>query len=141
MGVGGLIMIIHAKSIYELGNMAHSPKLFFKIKSLLDELLDEKGTLFKYPIGSELTMVGYKFVPYKTSGYDGHYPLVSIVPQKNNISVYIMHNIDENQTLVEKYKTRFGSTNCGKSCIRFKRVDEKMESALREIISEFETLI
>lgn len=131
-------MIIHAKSIYELGNKAHSPQLFFKVKSLLDEQLGEGGTLFKYPVSNELTMVGYKFVDYKTTGYDGKYPLVSIVPQKHNISIYIM-DYNSEQSLVEKYRDRFGASNCGKSCIRLKRIDDQIEASLVDIITEFKT--
>ncbi len=48
--------------------------------------------------------------------------------QKNHMSFYVCH-----YDLLEKFKNILDKYNCGKSCIRFKNVDTKVLSDLKEI--------
>ncbi len=69
-------------------------------------------------------MLGYgsfKYKNYKKEEID--WPTVALASQKNYISLYICA-VDNGEYLAEKYKDKLGRVSVGKSCVRFKRVDE-----------------
>ena len=58
-------------------------------------------------------------------------PVCAIASQKHHISLYI-HNVN----LVEKYRAELGKLKVGKSCIRFKKVEQLPEDVIRKIFKE-----
>lgn len=58
-------------------------------------------------------------------------PVCAIASQKHYVSLYI-HRID----LVEKYRNELGNLKVGKSCIRFKKMEQMPEKTIRNILSE-----
>ena len=58
-------------------------------------------------------------------------PACSIASQKHHISIYI-HRVN----LVEKYRTDLGKLKVGKSCIRFKKMEQFPETVIRNIFEE-----
>ncbi len=58
-------------------------------------------------------------------------PICAIASQKHHISLYI-HRID----LVEKYRTELGKLKVGKSCIRFKKLEQLPAQTIRNILNE-----
>lgn len=58
-------------------------------------------------------------------------PVCAIASQKNYISLYIQR-ID----LVEKYRSELGKLKVGKSCIRFKKMEQLPEDVIRKIFIE-----
>ena len=81
-------------------------------------------------------MIGYgefDYVNYKKEIVK--WPTVALASQKNYISIYICVVTDGNY-LTEKYKDRLGEVNIGKSCIRFKKIEDLNLDELRNILKE-----
>ncbi len=114
----------------DLINNSHNKELFIEVLQIIEEKLKQEGSVFTY---NEMSMIGFYFVDYKNTCYDGKFPMVSIAPQKNNISVYIMDVID-GKYLVETYAAPFGKSNYGKSCIRIKKLNEDRINALNTML-------
>lgn len=58
-------------------------------------------------------------------------PVCAIASQKHHISLYI-HNVN----LVEKHRAELGKLKVGKSCIRFKKMEQLPEQTIRKILNE-----
>src|SRR5438552_402423 len=56
---------------------------------------------------------------YRMPTYDLNGAYAAFASQMNNLALYVC-----DVALVEQYKTRIGKVNCGKSCIRFKKLDD-----------------
>ena len=85
-------------------------------------------------------MLGYGLVPYRTKSMKepGEWPLLAIAAQKNYISIYACVVID-GQYIAEKYESQLGKANCGKSCIRFKRLSDINPSGLQTLLRDIDT--
>ncbi|WOO87058.1 DUF1801 domain-containing protein [Mollicutes bacterium LVI A0039] len=127
-------MIIKAKKVEELISESHNPQLFKALNEFISKITAEEGVIFKTSPDS-MSVIGYLFKPYQTTTYDGVYPLISIAPQKNNISIYVMV-VRDGQYLVPKYASEFGKSNCGKSCVRIKTMTDLKYSALEQLLAE-----
>jgi hypothetical protein len=79
-------------------------------------------------------MLCYGKYTYKyASGRVGEWSLVALASQKNYISLYVSATRGRSY-LAEEYKGSLPKANIGKSCIRFKRLDDVDIEVLREII-------
>ena len=79
-------------------------------------------------------MLGYgkfKYKNYKKEIID--WPTLSLANQKNYISLYVCA-IDGKEYVAEKYKDKLGKVSVGKSCIRFKKVEDLNLDTLKEVI-------
>ena len=79
-------------------------------------------------------MLGYgsfKCKNYKKETID--WPTVSLASQKNYISLYVCA-IQNGEYIAEKYKSKLGKVSVGKSCIRFKNVEDLNLEELKKII-------
>ena len=85
-------------------------------------------------------MLGYGLVPYQTKSMKepGEWPLLAIAAQKNYISIYACVVID-GQYIAEKYESQLGKVNCGKSCIRFKRLSDINTCGLQTLLRDIDT--
>lgn len=88
-------------------------------------------------------IIGYGGYPYKTkSGCKGDWFVMGLASQKNYISLYACL-IEDGQYVAEKYKDDFPKANVGKSCIRFKKLDDidlkKVEKLVKKAVKAFET--
>lgn len=69
-------------------------------------------------------MLGYGQYHYKyASGREGDWFVVGLASQKNYISLYICA-CDKGGYLAEKNKGRLGKVSVGRSCIRFKQLED-----------------
>jgi len=69
-------------------------------------------------------MLGYGQYHYKyASGREGDWFVVGLASQKNYISLYICA-CDKDGYLAEKNKDRLGKVSLGRSCIRFKQLED-----------------
>ena len=57
--------------------------------------------------------------------------LCAFALQKNNFALYVC-----NPPLVERYRSRLGPKDIGKSCIRFKRPEDLAHDAAGELVAE-----
>ncbi len=73
----------------------------------------------------------FKYKNYKKEMLD--WPTIALASQKNYISLYIC-SIEKGQYIAEKYKNDLGKVSVGKSCIRFKKLDDLNLETLKKLI-------
>jgi uncharacterized protein YdhG (YjbR/CyaY superfamily) len=79
-------------------------------------------------------MLGYgsfKYKNYKKETVD--WPSIALASQKNYISLYICA-VENGQYIAEKHKDKLGKVSVGKSCIRFKRLEDLNLNELDNVI-------
>ena len=79
-------------------------------------------------------MLGYgsfKSRNYKKEIID--WPVIALASQKNYMSLYVCA-LDGKQYLAEKYKKELGKVSVGKSCIRFKKLEDLNLKTLEKVI-------
>lgn len=99
---------------------------------VLDELI--KKTVPQLKPHFAYNMLGYgtfKYVNYKKETID--WPTIAMASQKNYISIYVC-SLANGKYLAETYKEKLGKVSVGKSCIRFKKVDDINLDILKEIL-------
>lgn len=104
-----------------------NPKHLEDIKRLRGFLLE------RLPANAEEVFV-YNMPSYQI----GEHIVVSLNSQKNYMSLYM------DMEVVERHRDALGKLDCGKSCIRFRKVDdlplEVIETILIESIAKIETV-
>jgi hypothetical protein len=79
-------------------------------------------------------MLGYGSFHYKSrSGREGDWPVVSLASQKNYISIYICA-VENGKYIAESLGKKLGKVSVGKSCIRFKKMEDLKLPVLKEAI-------
>lgn len=81
-------------------------------------------------------MLGYgsfKYKNYKKEIID--WPTVALASQKNYISLYICA-VDNGEYLAEKNKDKLGKVSVGKSCIRFKKLEDLNLEETKKVIQK-----
>lgn len=83
-------------------------------------------------------MLGYGSFPYKNYKKETRdWPIIALASQKNYISIYICA-LEKGEYLAEKYKDTLGKVNVGKSCIRFKNLEDINLPELKKILKKAE---
>jgi hypothetical protein len=84
----------------------------------------------------EFGFLGYGKFHYRyASGREGDWMRIGLANNKQYISLYCCA-ADETGYVAERFKERLPKANIGKSCVRFKRVSDLEEDALRDLIRE-----
>ena len=65
------------------------------------------------------------------------WPIVALANQKNYVSLYVCA-INGQEYLAEKYKDQLGKVNVGRSCIRFKKLENLNLETVKKLIKEAE---
>ena len=79
-------------------------------------------------------MLGYgtfKYKNYKKEMID--WPIIALANQKNYISLYVC-SLEGGKYVAEKYKDELGKVSVGKSCIRFKKIDDLNLKILTKVL-------
>lgn len=79
-------------------------------------------------------MLGYGSFPYRN--YKGEligWPVIALASQKNYVSLYVCA-MDDGQYIAEKHKKELGRVNVGRSCIRFKKLEDLNLPALTKVL-------
>jgi hypothetical protein len=85
-------------------------------------------------------MLGYGPYHYRyASGREGDGVQVGLASNKHDISLYVVA-ADESGYLAERYAERLGKASCGRSCIRFKRLDDIDLDVVRQLLREAERM-
>jgi len=76
------------------------------------------------PMSSD-AMLGYGLMPYKPASAKvaTMWPLIALAAQKRHLSLYVCAVVD-GVYLAEERAGRLGKVSCGRSCIRFRSLDE-----------------
>lgn len=79
-------------------------------------------------------MPGYGSFPYKNAKKEvSQWPIIALASQKNYISLYICA-AEKGKYIAEKYKSELGKVSVGKSCIRFKKLEDVNLKTLKKVI-------
>jgi hypothetical protein len=126
---------VAAKTVKEYIDMIEEPRKseVKKIDELIQKWVPNLKRHFAY------NMIGYGSFHYKTrSGREGDWPVIALASQKNYISVYVCA-VKDGQYIAEKNKERLGKVSVGKSCIRFKKIEDVDLKELERVIKEAES--
>ncbi len=83
-----------------------------------------------------MRMLGYGPFRYRyASGREGDAARIAIGANASSISLYLL-SVDARGYVAERYRDRLPKANVGKSCVRFRRLDDLDLDVLRELISE-----
>ena len=98
----------------------------------LDALIRKNAPLLKPSI--QAGMIGYGSYHYKySSGRQGVAAVIALASQKNYISVYICAT-EKGEYVAEKHKKEFPNASIGRSCIRFKKLEDVDTAALARLV-------
>lgn len=83
-------------------------------------------------------MIGYGSFPYMSYKKEMiERPVISLANQKNYVSIYICAT-EDGEYLAEKFKDELGKVSVGKSCIRFKKLEDINLPVLKKVIKQAE---
>lgn len=81
-----------------------------------------------------INMLGYGSFPYKNyKKEDIEWPVISLANQKNYVSIYVCA-VEGKTYVAEKYEKDLGKVSVGRSCIRFKKLDDINLPVLKKVI-------
>ncbi len=104
-----------------------------QITELYELICESAPTLIPY---IQSGMIGFGKYHYKYgSGREGDWFMIGLASQKNYISLYVCAVID-NKYLAEEYKEKLPKANIGKSCIRFRKIEDIDLAVLEELIQK-----
>lgn len=79
-------------------------------------------------------MLGYGSFEYKNYKKETvNWPTIALASQKNYISLYVCA-VKDGEYIAEKHKDKLGKVSVGKSCIRFKKLEDLNLDVLEKII-------
>lgn len=85
----------------------------------------------------EYGMIGYGRFHYRyASGRKGDTCTIGLASNKRSISLHLIATDAEGNYLAGSYRDRLPKADIGKSCVRFKRLEDVDEKILREMIRE-----
>lgn len=121
---------VDAKSINEY--IAKLPKerkdLILAIDKFIKKTVPKQKPRFVY------NMLGYgifKYQNYKKEIID--WPVIALASQKNYVSLYVSA-VEDGEYIAEKYKKDLGKVSVGKSCIRFKKLEDLNLPVLKKVL-------
>lgn len=121
-----------AKTIEEYIGMIDEPRKsdIIELDKFIRKVAPKLKPYFSY------NMPGYGPFKYKSAKGDViDWPLIALASQKNYISLYVCA-ADDKGYVAEKYKKELPKTSIGRSCIRFKKVDDIDLKIIERIIKE-----
>ncbi len=88
------------------------------------------------PVEVASGMLGYAPYHYRyASGREGDAHLVALASRKAGLSLYVA-SAQDGEYLAERFAPRLGKVSVGKSCIRFRRLEDVELPVLRELLAE-----
>lgn len=83
-------------------------------------------------------MLGYGSFPYRNYKHEQiEWPTISLANQKNYVSLYVC-SMKDGKYLAETYADTLGKVSVGKSCIRFKKLEDIDLDMLAKVLKEAE---
>lgn len=107
----------------------------------LDELIQENAPNLKRDFlnTKSTTMIAYGMMPYetRTPGIT-EWPLVALAAQKNYMALYICALNKNGEYTAENHKSELGKVSVGKSCIRFKKLEDLNLETVRKLLKDLD---
>lgn len=114
------------------GYLAKVPKERQELMLFLHEFIQKSAPKLKPHFA--YNMLGYGSFPYLNHKKEAlSWPIVALANQKNYISLYVCA-LEDGQYIAEKYKAQLGKVSVGKSCIRFKKLEDLNLAMLKKVI-------
>jgi Domain of unknown function (DU1801) len=105
----------------------------------MDAIIQEYGPALSPGLTGEpgARMLGYGEQPYQSKSMKepGVSPVVALAAQKRYVSLYLCAVVD-GEYLTERHASELGTVSCGKSCIRFTKVDQLNLETMKKILVE-----
>ena len=103
-----------------------------EILKTLDQLIRKTAPELKEFYAYNMPGYGsFEYTNYKKEQIK--WPVISMASQKNYVSVYVC-SVGEDGYVAETFKDRLGKVSVGKSCIRFKKLEDIKLDVLAEVI-------
>ena len=81
-------------------------------------------------------MIGYGSYHYRgRSGREGDWPVIAVANNKQYISLYVMATVGD-AYLAETYRDRLPRANIGRTCVRFRRLEDLDRATLTKLLRE-----
>ncbi len=122
----------NAKTPTEYINSLKEPrkKEIKKLHSFIRKIVPNLKPHMKYG------MLGYGTYHYKyASGREGDWMVIGLSSQKNYISLYTCLS-DGKKYIAEKHKKDLPKSNVGKSCIRFRKLEDVDLNVIKQVLQE-----
>lgn len=125
---------VKAKTIDEyMGMLPHERREMLEfLQSMIQETVPTLKPLFAY------NMPGYgsfRYKNYKKEEID--WPVIALASQKNYISLYVCA-VENGKYLAEIFKDKLGKVSVGRSCIRFKKLEDLNLEVLKQLLKRAE---
>jgi len=104
-----------------------------QILQAIDKLIKETapGLTSKFAYN----MPGYGAFTYENNKKEQvSWPVIAVASQKNYVSIYVC-SLEDGEYIAEKYKDSLGKVSVGKSCIRFKKLEDLNLQTLKKVIA------
>jgi hypothetical protein len=109
------------------------------------EVIEYLDTLIKQTVPKQKRFFAYNMLGYGSFQYTNYkkevidWPIIALASQKNYISLYVCALDQANgQYLAEKYQDKLGKVSVGKSCIRFKKLEDLNIDTVKQVLAEAE---
>lgn len=113
--------------------MAMLPEERKKILKTLDTIIREVAPELKEFYAYNMPGYGaFNYTNYKKELIK--WPVLSMASQKNYVSVYVCAVVD-GEYVAEKYKDSLGKVSVGKSCIRFKKLEDLNLDTFKKVVT------
>ena len=88
-------------------------------------------------VGMYGNMLGYGLMKYKpkSAKEETEWPLLMLGAQKNHLALYVCATDADGTYIAELYADRLGKVSIGKSCIRFKKLDDLNLDVVQEMLA------
>jgi uncharacterized protein YdhG (YjbR/CyaY superfamily) len=121
---------VRAKSVKEYISMLTPQRR--EIVTNLKNLIQKTAPSLKLHYANNMLGFGsFKYKDYKKEMID--WPIIALASQKNYISLYICA-LDDGEYIAEKYADRLGKVSIGRSCIRFKKLEDLNLNEVKKLI-------
>lgn len=98
----------------------------------LDEIIKQTVPSLKPYFATNMLGYGkFKYTDYKKDVID--WPVIALASQKNYISLYVCA-VNAGSYIAEEHQAELGKVSVGKSCIRFKKLEDINLDALKKVL-------
>ncbi|HSR20177.1 MAG TPA: DUF1801 domain-containing protein [Anaerolineales bacterium] len=123
---------VKARTIREY--VASLPKERQKDVRLLHAFIKKNAPTLKPHFANN--MLGYGSFPYKNYKKELiSWPVVALASQKHYVSLYVCA-VDRGVYVAEKFRRALGKVSVGRSCIRFRKLEDVDLATLRKVLKE-----
>lgn len=106
------------------------------------EIIETLDKLIKDTVPSQKRWFAYNMLGYGKFEYTdykkqkGEWPVIALASQKNYVSLYVcaIHPDEKDKYIAEVYDKKLGKVSVGKSCIRFKKLEDLNLDVVREVL-------